>query len=71
MNKESILQKLSYRNPMVVKSGIVYRDNSLYAICPRCKQAIDREYQVFCDRCGQCLEWGDFDNINIVYLSQI
>ena len=71
MRQENILQKISYRKPMTVHSGIVYRDKSVYATCPRCEQTISREYQAYCNVCGQCLEWSNFDNINIFDLSQI
>lgn len=27
------------------------------AACPRCDRTIDREYQRFCDQCGQRLAW--------------
>ena len=28
-----------------------------YPICPRCNSSLDREYQNYCDRCGQALDW--------------
>lgn len=28
-----------------------------YAICPRCGESIDRDFQPFCARCGQHLQW--------------
>lgn len=68
MNKENILLKLSYRKPMLITSGVVHRDDSLYAKCPRCNGNIERDYQAYCDVCGQCLDWSDLDNINIVNL---
>ena len=30
---------------------------SLYPVCPRCNNTIKRQYQAFCDRCGQRLDW--------------
>lgn len=45
-----------YRKPMAVtdwrKLGITY-----WAICPRCKHLVDREYVKFCESCGQRLAW--------------
>ncbi|MBQ9686226.1 MAG: zinc ribbon domain-containing protein [Oscillospiraceae bacterium] len=29
-----------------------------YALCPRCGTPLDRDYQAFCDHCGQHLKWG-------------
>lgn len=28
-----------------------------YPVCPGCRMTIDREYQSYCDRCGQKLVW--------------
>jgi ferredoxin len=71
MNRENILQRISYRKPMVVHSGVIYKNKSFYAKCPKCNQTIEREFQSYCDGCGQCLDWCKFDNINIFDLSQI
>lgn len=34
-----------------------YSDNTVYYICPRCDESLDREFQTCCDHCGQMLEW--------------
>ena len=31
-----------------------------FPICPRCMQNMEREYQAFCDKCGQRLVWSDY-----------
>lgn len=31
-----------------------------YAICPNCGYALEREYQKYCDQCGQLLGWKKF-----------
>lgn len=55
--------QLAYRSPMCVIAVRSYRsypaDNG-YPICPRCDASLDREYQQYCDRCGQCLDWSAF-----------
>lgn len=28
-----------------------------YCICPRCRRPLGRDYQAYCDRCGQHLAW--------------
>ena len=33
---------------------------ALFPICPRCGSSLEREYQAYCDRCGQCLAWQHF-----------
>ena len=51
----------SYRRPMQVKEYILYEgtfgEESAYYLCPRCDVTMEREYQSYCDRCGQCLSW--------------
>ena len=51
-NLLSIILVLLYRLPMCVKE---FRRG--FPVCPRCKRTIEREYQAYCDRCGQCLKW--------------
>lgn len=48
---------LSYRLPMLVTEIFIYCDRYEYPVCPRCKTTLEREYQFFCDRCGQALDW--------------
>lgn len=33
---------------------------STFPVCPRCRCNLEREYQSFCDRCGQKLGWDYF-----------
>lgn len=46
----------SYRVNMDVTEKFLYKNYS-YPICPRCRTTLEREYQSFCDRCGQALSW--------------
>lgn len=53
-------QELLFRIPMEVRECIVHHGLygfTTYPICPRCQQSFEREYQAFCDRCGQKLCW--------------
>ena len=51
----------SYRFPIPVTEVFYYVDSlagpTTYPICPRCHTTISREFQSFCDRCGQALNW--------------
>lgn len=49
-----------YRAPLEVTHAIRLRNGYLFPVCPRCKLSLDREYQNYCDRCGQCLGWRNF-----------
>ena len=57
-----LYSKAAYRRPMAVKEYNLYRDafgfESAFYVCPRCDITMEREYQAYCDRCGQCLNWG-------------
>jgi len=46
-----------YRFPLRVQRIIVYESGAAYPVCPQCECTLDREYQSFCDRCGQRLGW--------------
>ena len=49
---------LTYRRPMAVSALRRYGRGALcFPVCPRCGSAMEREYQAYCDRCGQCLSW--------------
>ena len=57
-------EELSYRIAMQV---IRYRQHlsfnysyTIFPVCPRCHSNMEREYQAFCDRCGQKLSWDFF-----------
>ena len=34
--------------------------NSYFPVCPGCNTSLEREYQSYCDRCGQALSWWGF-----------
>lgn len=36
-----------------------------YSICPKCGYALEREYQQYCDQCGQLLGWNKFSRDEI------
>ena len=40
--------------------------NNAYWVCPNCKITFEREYQSYCDRCGQKLKWGSLKNIKYI-----
>ena len=61
---------LDYRLPMPVTSVRCYpacMDLSTYPLCPRCALPMEREYQCFCEHCGQALDWKGFSKAVIVF----
>lgn len=61
--------ELHYRYAKRVVSVCCYNncDKAEYhPVCPMCSYKIDREYQAFCDKCGQKLEWSQYPNKSII-----
>ncbi len=51
----------SYRIAMPVTDAVSYPRDGIYPVCPRCRLSLSREYQRYCDRCGQALGWEQWD----------
>ena len=51
--------QLSFRRPLNVLQVRCFPQQdwtAVYPVCPKCGVTIEREYQRFCDRCGQKLD---------------
>ena len=47
--------------PAPVERVRYYRNTQYpYAVCPNCKSVIERDYQNYCETCGQKLDWKMF-----------
>lgn len=57
---------LGYRQPMQVLELAQYRSGGTFPVCPQCGSAMEREYQNYCDRCGQCLGWRKIRQARVV-----
>ena len=57
---------LGYRQPMQVRTLARYRSGGTFPVCPQCGSALEREYQRYCDRCGQRLGWRDLRRAQVV-----
>lgn len=60
---------IAYRIPMEVSTIRVLGHGTGavgYPVCPKCKRTLDREYQLFCDRCGQALNWKHFGRAAVI-----
>lgn len=42
-----------------------------YSICPKCGYALEREYQQYCDQCGQLLGWNKFSRDEVAVQRKI
>lgn len=56
----------SFRRPLAVTAVFAAASGDTYPVCPRCAVTLEREYQRFCDRCGQRLDWTRFDEAAVV-----
>lgn len=63
-----LLLSPTYRIPMPVTEIHIYWDQCSYPLCPQCKITMVREYQRFCDRCVQQLDWSKFEDAKEVYI---
>ena len=55
-----LLLSLGYRLPLSVKEVRRLGSDGYFPVCPKCNRTIEREYQSYCDRCGQKLNWDKF-----------
>ena len=63
-----LLLSPTYRWPWKVKVACLFRSGAEFPQCPRCGTTMQREYQLFCDRCGQRLNWSGLDDVKVRYI---
>ena len=56
-NSTGLEEALRFRRAMAVTETVSYQSGSVFPLCPQCGIPLEREYQGFCDRCGQKLDW--------------
>lgn len=40
--------------------------DSVFPVCPKCGSTLEREYQSYCDRCGQWLSWTELEKAHVL-----
>lgn len=69
-NTEKLKEMASFQIPMRVTEKIMIQayayQYDIYYICPRCKVGLERDFQSYCDRCGQRLDWKDYKKAKMV-----
>ncbi len=66
-----VLEQMLYRLPMEVSEVHVFHaafGETGYPVCPRCGRTMEREYMSFCSRCGQRLDWVNYEFARITYV---
>ena len=64
-----IQNQLLYRQSMpVIRIKLFQSQERIlsYPVCPRCGVTFEREFQAYCDRCGQYLDWERFGQKTLV-----
>lgn len=62
-----LAEAVTYRMERPVTQIVQYPTyGHCFPLCPRCKISLEREYVNFCDRCGQKLNWDQFDDAKIL-----
>lgn len=67
--KDAEQTALSFRKRMLVNAVRSYSSCPhlfSYPICPRCLVPMTREYQRYCEHCGQALDWSKFHKAVII-----
>ena len=63
--------EMVFRSPMPVTQVRCFRSYPCgiteFPVCPRCGITMEREYQAYCDRCGQCLDWKDLSKAAVFF----
>ena len=49
-------EELAFRFARPIFEIVVYSSGDTYPLCTQCRVPMEREYQCFCDRCGQRLD---------------
>ena len=63
-----LLLSPTYRWPMRVKEMYSFKWGAEFPRCPRSGSTMKREYQLFCDLCGQRLNWNGFDDYEVKHI---
>ena len=46
---------------------VMQRSDGAYYLCPRCRKSLDRDFQSYCDRCGQRLDWAGYRKARVIF----
>ena len=62
-------REMAFREPMPVthiRCFHFFHGLTGFPVCPQCGRTLEREYQPYFDRCGQCLDWKGFSKATII-----
>lgn len=64
-----LLLSPTYHLPRTVTAVRIYRDENIFSVCPRYGVCIEREYQGYCHRCRQCLDWSKLEDAEEIFIA--
>lgn len=68
--KQSPTLEMSFRVPMPVAQIRLFHPDGAFPVCPQCGISMEREYQNFCEYCGQRLDWKRYKKAQVVEYPQ-
>ena len=63
---DAITELSGYRESMKIRE-MRYLSDGGYYLCPRCRITLDRDFQNYCDRCGQHLDCTGYKKAKILF----
>ncbi len=63
-----LLLSPTYHLPRTVTAVRIYRDENIFSVCPRYGVCIEREYQGYCHRCRQHLDWSKLEDTEEIFI---
>lgn len=71
---KKLVSLASYHSPMEIAEMVITYDtfwgNEGYYLCPRCKSSLERDFMLFCNCCGQKLDWNKYKEVKRIYPTQ-
>lgn len=66
MRPSALPSAQAFRLPLPVREIHLLPNGTAYPVCPRCRIPLEREYQAYCDRCGQALGWKGYRHALVI-----
>lgn len=64
---QAVALAVSYRVEMRISKVMRFPGGYGAYVCPRCSVTLDKDFQAFCDRCGQKLNWNGCRKAAVIF----
>lgn len=58
---------IGYRMELLIKEAVVFPNDFIYYVCPKCHMTLEREFMSYCSRCGQHSCWNEYKKSKVIY----